>query len=142
MAEQSMAADCKSADSSLRGCESLPAHIFILSKGDILAIEFNNGYLSIVIESNLSLPEEVKKFAEECEEVCSAPMPVIVLNMQNVKEINSAGIAKILKLFKGLQSLKIKLFMTNVDEAIAPIFKDLMIFALIKDFEDAKEFLL
>lgn len=136
-----MAADCKSADSSLRGCESLPAHIFILSKGDILAIEFNNGYLSIVIESNLSLPEEVKKFKEDCEEACSIPIPAVVLNMQNVKEINSAGIAKILKLFKDLQSIKIKLFMTNVDESITPIFKDLMIFTLIKDFKDAEEFL-
>ena len=136
-----MAADCKSADSSLRGCESLPAHIFILGKGEILAIEFNNGYLSIVIESNLALPEEVKKFAEDCKEALTIPMPAIVLNMQNVQEINSAGIAKILKLFKDLQSVKIKLFMANVNESIAPIFKDLMIFALIKNFEDAKDFL-
>ena len=106
-----------------------------------MAIEFNNGYLSIVIESNLSLPEEVKKFKEDCEEACSIPIPAVVLNMQNVKEINSAGIAKILKLFKDLQSIKIKLFMINVDESITPIFKDLMIFALIKDFKDAEEFL-
>lgn len=106
-----------------------------------MAIEFNNGYLSIVIESNLSLPEEVKKFVEEYKEACSVSIPVVVLNMQNVKEINSAGIAKILKLFKNLQSVKIRLFMTNVGETINPIFKDLMIFALIKDFEDAKDFL-
>ena len=106
-----------------------------------MAIEFNNEYLSIVIESNLSLPEEVKKFVEDCEKVFSSPMPAVVLNMQNVKEINSAGISKILKLFKDLQSFKIKLFMTNVDESIAPLFKDLMIFALIKDFKDSDEFL-
>ena len=78
---------------------------------------------------------------EDCEEACSVSIPAVVLNMQNVKEINSAGIAKILKLFKDLQSIKIRLFMTNVDESITPIFKDLMIFTLIKDFEDAEEFL-
>ena len=138
-----MAADCKSADSSLRGCESLPAHIFILSlgKGDILAIEFYDGYISIVVESNLSLPEEVKKFVEDSEKACSISIPVIVLDMRHVKEINSAGIAKILELFKNLQSIKVRLFMTNIGEEITPIFKDLMIFTLIKDFKDAEEFL-
>ncbi len=107
-----------------------------------MAIEFNNGYLSIVMESNLSLPEEIKKFTEDCEEACSILMPAVVLNMQNVKEINSAGIAKILKLYKDLQSLKVKLFMINVDDAITPIFKNLMLFTLIKAFDNAKEFLL
>lgn len=104
-----------------------------------MAIELNNGYLSIVIDSNLSLPEDVKKFAEECEEVSEVPMPAVVLDMQNVKEINSAGIAKILKLYKNLQSIKIKLYMINVGEEITPIFKDLMIFTLIKDFKDSEE---
>ena len=140
-----MAADCKSADSSLRGCESLPAHIFIILSlriYDILAIEFYDGYISIVIESNLVLPEEIKKFVEDCEEACSIRMPAVVLDMRNVKEINSAGISKILKLYKDLQSIKIKLFMVNVDESINQIFKDLMLFALIKTFDNTKEFLL
>lgn len=140
-----MAADCKSADSSLRGCESLPAHIFIILSlriYDILAIEFYDGYISIVVESNLSLHEEIKKFVEDSEEVCSLMMPIIVLDMHNVKEINSAGIAKILKLYKNLQSIKIKLFMMNVDEAIAQVFKDLMMFTLIKTFDKKKDFLL
>ena len=137
-----MAADCKSADSSLRGCESLPAHIFIilgLRIYDILAIEFYDGYISIVVESNLSLHEEIKKFVEDSEEACSIRMPAIVLDMKNVKEINSAGIAKILKLYKDLQSIKIRLFMMNI---IAPIFKDLMMFTLIKTFDNKKDFLL
>lgn len=106
-----------------------------------MAIEFYDGYISIVVESNLSLPEEVKKFVEDAEEVCSLMMPIIVLDMHNVKEINSAGIAKILKLYKNLQSIKIKLFMMNVDEAIAQVFKDLMIFTLIKTFDKKKDFL-
>lgn len=140
-----MAADCKSADSSLRGCESLPAHIFIilgLRIYDILAIEFYDGYISIVVESNLSLHEEIRKFVEDSEEACSIRMPAIVLDMKNVKEINSAGIAKILKLYKDLQSLKIRLFMMNISETIAPIFKDLMMFTLIKTFDKKKDFLL
>ena len=140
-----MAADCKSADSSLRGCESLPAHIFIilgLRIYDILAIEFYDGYISIVVESNLSLHEEIRKFVEDSEEACSIRMPAIVLDMKNVKEINSAGIAKILKLYKDLQSLKIRLFMMNISETIAPIFKDLMMFTLIKTFDNKKDFLL
>lgn len=140
-----MAADCKSADSSLRGCESLPAHIFIILSlriYDILAIEFYDGYISIVVESNLSLYEEIKKFVEDSEEACSIRMPAIVLDMKNVKEINSAGIAKILKLYKDLQSLKIRLFMMNISETIAPIFKDLMMFTLIKTFDNKKDFLL
>ena len=137
-----MAADCKSADSSLRGCESLPAHIFIilgLRIYDILAIEFYDGYISIVVESNLSLHEEIKKFVEDSEEACSIRTPAIVLDMKNVKEINSAGIAKILKLYKDLRSLKIRLFMMNISETIAPIFKDLMMFTLIKTFKDSEE---
>lgn len=107
-----------------------------------MAIEFSNQYVSIVMESNLSLPEEIVKFSEDSKEVCSIRMPAVVLNMENVKEINSAGIAKILKLYKDLQSLKIKLFMINVNEAIVPIFKDLMLFNLIKAFDNTKEFLL
>ena len=74
-----------------------------------MAIEFYDGYISIVIESNLVLPEEIKKFVEDCEEACSIRMPAVVLDMRNVKEINSAGISKILKLYKDLQSIKIKL---------------------------------
>lgn len=100
-----------------------------------MAIEFNTGYLSIVVESNLSLPEEIKKFTEDCEEACSVLMPAVVLNMRNVKEINSAGIAKILKLYKDLQSLRVKLFMINIDDSITPIFKNLMLFTLIKIFQ-------
>ena len=107
-----------------------------------MAIEFYDGYISIVIESNLSLPEDIKKFTEDCKEAYSIRMPAIVLDMRNVKEINSAGIAKILKLYKDLQSIKIKLFMVNVDEAISQILKDLMIFSLIKTFDNAKELLL
>ncbi len=107
-----------------------------------MAIEFNTGYLSIVVESNLSLPEEIKKFTEDCEEACSVLMPAVVLNMRNVKEINSAGIAKILKLYKDLQSLRVKLFMINIDDSITPIFKNLMLFTLIKIFDNPKEFLL
>ena len=67
-------------------------------------------------------------------------MPVVVLDMKNVKEINSAGIAKILKLYKSLQSLKVKLFMTNLDESIKPTLKSLMMFSLIKYFDDPKDF--
>lgn len=107
-----------------------------------MAIEFYDGYISIVIESNLVLPEEIKKFVEDCEEACSIRMPAVVLDMRNVKEINSAGISKILKLYKDLQSIKIKLFMVNVDESINQIFKDLMLFALIRTFDNTKEFLL
>lgn len=107
-----------------------------------MAIEFYDGYISIVIESNLVLPEEIKKFVEDCEEACSIRMPAVVLDMLNVKEINSEGISKILKLYKDLQSIKIKLFMVNVDESINQIFKDLMLFALIKTFDNTKEFLL
>ena len=107
-----------------------------------MAIEFYDGYISIVIESNLVLPEEIKKFVEDCEEACLIRMPAVVLDMRNVKEINSAGISKILKLYKDLQSIKIKLFMVNVDESINQIFKDLMLFALIKTFYNTKEFLL
>ena len=106
-----------------------------------MAIEFYDGYISIVVESNLSLPEEVKKFVEDSEKVSSISIPVVVLDMRHVKEINSAGIAKILKLYKNLQSIKIKLYMINVGEEITPLFKDLMIFALIKDFKDADDFL-
>ena len=123
---------------------SLPKSFYSFNKneGDILAIEFYDGYISIVIESNLVLPEEIKKFVEDCEEACSIRMPAVVLDMRNVKEINSAGISKILKLYKDLQSIKIKLFMVNVDESINQIFKDLMLFALIKTFDNTKEFLL
>ncbi len=139
-----MAADCKSADVSLRGCESLPAHILFtniyLKRGIALAIEFNNEYISIVMEANLSAPEEIKSFAEDSDEACNIRMPVVVLDMKNVKEINSAGIAKILKLYKNLQSLKVKLFMTNLDESIKPTLKSLMMFSLIKYFDDPKDF--
>ena len=107
-----------------------------------MAIDFYDGYISIVIESNLVLPEEIKKFVEDCEEACSIRMPAVVVDMRNVKEINSAGISKILKLYKDLQSIKIKLFMVNVYESINQIFKDLMLFALIKTFDNTKEFLL
>ena len=140
-----MAADCKSADVSLRGCESLPPHSFyalLLIKDCILAIEFNNEYISIVMEANLSSSEEIQKFVEDSDEACNIRMPVVVLDMKNVREINSAGIAKMLKLYKNLQSLKVKLFMTNLHESVTPILKSLMIFSLIKYFEDPKDFLL
>lgn len=107
-----------------------------------MAIEFNNEYISIVMEANLSASEEIKQFIEDSEEACNIRMPLVVLDMKNVKEINSAGIAKMLKLYKSLQSLKVKLFMTNVDEAIAPTLKSLMIFSLIKYFENPKDFTL
>lgn len=141
-----MAADCKSADVSLRGCESLPAHILfyaiLLMKDCILAIEFYNEYISIVMEANLSSSEEIEKFVEDSSEACNIRMPVVVLDMKNVREINSAGIAKILKLYKNLQSLKVKLFMINLHESVTPILKSLMIFSLIKYFDDPKDFLL
>ena len=86
-----MAADCKSADVSLRGCESLPAHILFtniyLKRGIALAIEFNNEYISIVMEANLSAPEEIKSFVEDSDEACNIRMPVVVLDMKNVKEM-------------------------------------------------------
>ena len=105
-----------------------------------MAIEFNNEYISIVMEANLSAPKEIKSFVEDSNEACNIRMPVVVLDMKNVKEINSAGIAKILKLYKSLQSLKVKLFMTNLDESIKPTLKSLMMFSLIKYFYDPKDF--
>ena len=76
------------------------------------------------------------------DEACNIRMPVVVLDMKNVREINSAGIAKMLKLYKNLQSLKVKLFMINLHESVTPILKSLMIFSLIKYFDDPKDFLL
>lgn len=105
-----------------------------------MAIEFNNEYISIVMEANLSTPDEIKQFIEDSEEACNIRMPIVLLDMKNVKEINSAGIAKILKLYKNLQSLKVKLFMTNLDESIAPTLKSLMMFSLIKHFDSPKDF--
>ena len=143
-----MAADCKSADVSLRGCESLPSlptfffTQYFLIKDCILAIEFYNEYISIVMEANLSSSEEIAKFVEDSDEACNIRMPVVVLDMKNVREINSAGIAKMLKLYKNLQSLKVKLFMINLHESVTPILKSLMIFSLIKYFDDPKDFLL
>ena len=94
------------------------------------------------MEANLSSSEEIQKFVEDSDEACNIRMPVVVLDMKNVREINSAGIAKMLKLYKNLQSLKVKLFMTNLHESVTPILKSLMIFSLIKYFEDPKDFLL
>ena len=105
-----------------------------------MAIEFNNEYVSIVMEANLSTPEEIKSFVEDSNEACNIRMPIVLLDMKNVKEINSAGIAKILKLYKNLQSLKVKLFMTNLDESLRPTIKSLMMFSLIKYFDDPKDF--
>ncbi|WP_300366313.1 STAS domain-containing protein [Brachyspira sp.] len=105
-----------------------------------MAIEFNNEYISIVMEANLSSPEEIKNFIEDSNEACNIRMPVVLLDMKNVKEINSTGIAKILKLYKNLQSLKVKLYMTNLDESIKPTIKSLMIFSLIKYFESPDDF--
>lgn len=93
------------------------------------------------MEANLSSPEEISKFLEDSEEACNIRMPVVVLDMKNVREINSAGIAKMLKLYKNLQSLKVKLFMTNLHESVSPILKSLMIFSLIKYFDDPKDFI-
>ena len=86
------------------------------------------------MEANLSTPEEIKSFVEDSNEACNIRMPIVLLDMKNVKEINSAGIAKILKLYKNLQSLKVKLFMTNLDESLRPTIKSLMMFSLIKYF--------
>ena len=83
-----------------------------------MAIEFNNEYISIVMEANLSTPDEIKQFIEDSDEACNIRMPAVVLDMKNVREINSAGIAKILKLYKNLQSLKVKLFMINLDDSV------------------------
>ena len=107
-----------------------------------MAIEFYNEYISIVMEANLSSSEEIEKFVEDSNEACNIRMPVVVLDMKNVREINSAGIAKMLKLYKNLQSLKVKLFMINLHESVTPILKSLMIFSLIKYFDDPKDFLL
>ncbi|MEI0604106.1 STAS domain-containing protein [Brachyspira alvinipulli] len=107
-----------------------------------MAIEFYNEYISIVMEANLSSSEEIAKFVEDSDEACNIRMPVVVLDMKNVREINSAGIAKMLKLYKNLQSLKVKLFMINLHESVTPILKSLMIFSLIKYFDDPKDFLL
>ena len=92
------------------------------------------------MEANLSTPEEIKSFVEDSNEACNIRMPIVLLDMKNVKEINSAGIAKILKLYKNLQSLKVKLFMTNLDESLRPTIKSLMMFSLIKYFDDPKDF--
>ncbi len=105
-----------------------------------MAIEFNNEYISIVMEGNLSSAEEIKSFLDDSNEACNIRMPVVVLDMKNVKEINSTGIAKILKLYKNLQSLKVKLFMTNLDDSIKPTIKSLMLFSLIKYFDSPDDF--
>ena len=107
-----------------------------------MAIEFNNEYISIVIEANLSTPDEIKQFIEDSDEACNIRMPAVVLDMKNVREINSAGIAKILKLYKNLQSLKVKLFMINLDDSVVPTLKSLMMFSLIKYFDDPRDFTL
>ena len=105
-----------------------------------MAVEFNNQYISIIMESNLSAKEEIQKFLEDANEVQNIRMPIVMLDMKNVNEINSDGISKILKLYKNLQSLKVKLFMTNVNDTIKPTLKSLMMFSLIKYFEDTKDF--
>ncbi|WP_295157054.1 STAS domain-containing protein [uncultured Brachyspira sp.] len=105
-----------------------------------MAIEFNNEYISIVMEANLSSPDEIKNFIEDSNEACNIRMPVVLLDMKNVREINSTGIAKILKLYKNLQSFKIKLYMTNLDESVKPTIKSLMLFSLIKYFENPDDF--
>ena len=105
-----------------------------------MAVEFNNQYISIIMESNLSAKEEIQKFLEDSNEVQNIRMPIVMLDMKNVNEINSDGISKILKLYKNLQSLKVKLFMTNVNDTIKPTLKSLMMFSLIKYFEDTKDF--
>ncbi len=135
-----MAADCKSADVSLRGCESLPAHILFSNftyslRIYILAIEFNKNYISIVMEADLVLPEEIERFSNECDEASHIKLPAVVLDFKNVKEINSAGLSKVLKLYKELQSYRIKLFMCNVSNSILTIFNNLMIFSLIPEFK-------
>ena len=104
-----------------------------------MAIEFNDRYISIVPEANLSTSEEIYRFVNESEEAASIRMPIVILDLKNTKEINSAGIAKILKLYKSLQALKIKLYMMNLNKDVEPILKNLMITYLITKIESIKD---
>ena len=104
-----------------------------------MAIEFNDIYISIVPEANLCSSEEIYRFVNESEEVASIRMPIVILDLKNTKEINSAGIAKILKLYKSLQALKIKLYIMNLNKDVEPILKNLMITYLITKIESIKD---
>ncbi|WP_157150755.1 STAS domain-containing protein [Brachyspira sp. SAP_772] len=104
-----------------------------------MAIEFNDVYISIVPEANLCSSEEIYRFVNESEEAASIRMPIVILDLKNTKEINSAGIAKILKLYKNLQGLKIKLYMMNLNADVEPILKNLLLTYLITKIESVKD---
>lgn len=99
-----------------------------------MAIEFNTNHVSIVMEDGSMLAEEIDMFSNEFSEAFDIKLPAVVLDFKNVKEVNSSGISKILKLYKDLQSYRIKLFMCNVSDSIVPIFNNLMLFSLIPEF--------
>ena len=115
-------------------------------KGTNLSLE---EYFNEIAKRDI-LPENVINIVKESiantigENGLKEPNPIndsTIDMFKSSKEIALNITKKELKLYKNLQSLKVKLFMTNLHESVSPILKSLMIFSLIKYFDDPKDFI-
>lgn len=104
-----------------------------------MAIQYFDKHAIITIDGNLSTEEEIKKLVYESDEATSNHIPHLVLNFKNVKEIGSAGMAKILQIYKTQQAFKSKLYITNIGEEIEGTLKSMMFFNLIQTFKSEED---
>lgn len=104
-----------------------------------MSIQYFDKYAIVFIDGNLSSKEDIKKFVYETDDAVENHIPNLIIDLKNTHDINSAGIAKILQLYKNQQALKSNLYMMNVGEDIESLLKDMMIYKLINKFKNEDE---
>ena len=100
----------------------------------------NNKNAIILIEGNLDIEANVKKFWDDVNEVISDHMPNIIIDFKNVDTIASEGIGKILNLYKNIQIIRSTLAFLHIKDELKYTFDSLVFFKLVKYYDDESEF--
>lgn len=99
----------------------------------------NNKNAVIVIEGSLDVKENVEKFWNDANNVISDHMPNIIIDFKNVDSISSAGIGKILKIYKNIQLIRATLSFLNIQDDLKNTFDSLIFFKLVKYYDSESE---
>lgn len=91
----------------------------------------NNKNATILIEGNLEIEANINSFERDINLVISEHVQNMILNFENVDSISSAGIGKILFLYKSVQVIKVTLSFINIKGELKDILDSLIFFKLV-----------
>lgn len=96
-------------------------------------------YVVFTIESDLATEDAAADLKESLEVLVEKENRDILLDFSNVKNINSAGIGKLLLAYKKLKTQNRNIAVVNISEFLSKLFEKLMFSRLFKIYKNMSE---